>query len=208
MFNEIDGDFDDVAIRTFKVGLPIEHDLRKPLTKKLVRSVRRLMDRIDEYKRVEEDQQQGKGKVKVVNTIFREPVHLLLKKIQNEPYFKWPNKMVGDPMRCNQNLHCQYHRERGYTTEECRTLWNHSEQLVKERRLKQFLYRPNGQGDHSGSVNQGNTSSRPPLGTTNVIFAALGRTSSRPSRAMSVARILVEDSSSEPKRTKGISHQF
>ena len=29
MFNEIDGDFDDVAIRKIKVGLPIEHDLRK-----------------------------------------------------------------------------------------------------------------------------------------------------------------------------------
>jgi len=48
MFNEIDGDFDDVAIRTFKVGLPTEHDLRKSLTKKPVRSVRQLMDHIDE----------------------------------------------------------------------------------------------------------------------------------------------------------------
>ena len=55
MFNEIDGDFDNVAIRTFKVGLFAEHDLRKSLTKKPVRSVRRLMDRIDEYKRVKED---------------------------------------------------------------------------------------------------------------------------------------------------------
>jgi len=55
MFNEIDGDFDDVLIRTFKVGLPVEHDLRKSLTRKSVRSVRRLMDRIDEYKLVEED---------------------------------------------------------------------------------------------------------------------------------------------------------
>ena len=26
MFNEIDGNFDDVAIRTFKVGLPAKHD--------------------------------------------------------------------------------------------------------------------------------------------------------------------------------------
>ena len=50
MFNEIDGDFDDVAIRIFKVGLPTEHDLRKSLTKKLVRSVRWLINRIDEYK--------------------------------------------------------------------------------------------------------------------------------------------------------------
>ena len=66
MFSEIDRDFDDMAIRTFKVGLPVEHDLRKALTKKPVRSVRRLMDRIDEYKRVEEDQQREKGKVKVI----------------------------------------------------------------------------------------------------------------------------------------------
>ena len=36
MFNKIDGDFDDMAIRTFKDWL---------------------MDRIDEYKQVEEDQQ-------------------------------------------------------------------------------------------------------------------------------------------------------
>ena len=66
MFNEIDGDFDDVAIKTFKVGLPAEHDLRKSLIRKPVKSVRRLMDRIDEYKQVKEDQQQGKGKAKVV----------------------------------------------------------------------------------------------------------------------------------------------
>ena len=56
MFNEIDGDFNDVAISTFKVGLPIEHGLRKSLTGKLVTTIRQLMDRIDKYKRVVEDQ--------------------------------------------------------------------------------------------------------------------------------------------------------
>ena len=55
MFNEIDGNFNVVAIRTFKVGLPAVHDLRKLLTRKPVRSVCQLMDRIDEYKRVEEN---------------------------------------------------------------------------------------------------------------------------------------------------------
>ena len=44
MFNEIDGDFDDVAIRTFKVGLPAKHALRKSITRKPVTSVRQLMD--------------------------------------------------------------------------------------------------------------------------------------------------------------------
>ena len=66
MFNEIDGTYDDVAISTFKVGLPAEHDLRKSLIGKPVTSVRLLMDRIDKYRRIEEDQIQGKGKTKVV----------------------------------------------------------------------------------------------------------------------------------------------
>ena len=139
MFNEIDGDFDDLVISTFKVGIPIEHGLRKSLIGKLVTSVRQLMDRIDKYKRVEEDQQQGKGKAKVIsqkrrdfrsnrynnnrpqndfagqsgsantqaiNAVFREPVHQALKKIKNESFFKWPNKMAGNPMRRSQSLYC------------------------------------------------------------------------------------------------------
>ena len=56
MFNEIDDDFDDVAIRTFKVGLLVKHGLRKFLTGKLANSIRQLMEWIDKYKRVEEDQ--------------------------------------------------------------------------------------------------------------------------------------------------------
>ena len=55
MFNEIDGDFDEVVIRTFKVGLPFEHGLRKSLTGKSVTSLRQLMDRVDKYKRIEDD---------------------------------------------------------------------------------------------------------------------------------------------------------
>ena len=55
MFNEIDGSYDDVAISTFKVGLPAEHDLRKSLTGKPVVSVRHLMNRIDKYRRIKED---------------------------------------------------------------------------------------------------------------------------------------------------------
>ena len=66
MFNEIDGNFDDMVIRTFKVGLLAEHDLRKSLTRKPVRSVCQLMNRINKYKLVEKDQQQGKGKAKVI----------------------------------------------------------------------------------------------------------------------------------------------
>ena len=40
MFNEIDGNFDNVAIKTFKVGLPSEHGLRKSLIGKPMTSLR------------------------------------------------------------------------------------------------------------------------------------------------------------------------
>ena len=72
MFNKIDDDFDDVAISPFKLGRPAEHGLRKSLTGKPVASLCQLMDRIDKYKRVEEDQQQGKGKDKVIPQEMRD----------------------------------------------------------------------------------------------------------------------------------------
>ena len=82
------------------------------------------MDRVDKYKRIEDDQQQqqqGKGKTKIVpqerrefrsdrynnnrprrdyieqqvssnnqvfGAVFREPVHQVLEKVKNEPFFK------------------------------------------------------------------------------------------------------------------------
>ena len=55
-----------MAISTFKASLPAEHDLRKSPTGKPVTSVRLLMDRIDKYRRIEEDQLQGKGKAKAI----------------------------------------------------------------------------------------------------------------------------------------------
>ena len=62
----MDGNFDDVTINTFKNSLPSKHGLRKSLTGKPATSVCQLMDWIDKYKRVEENQLQGKGKEKVI----------------------------------------------------------------------------------------------------------------------------------------------
>ena len=46
MYNEMDGNFDEVTINTFKSSLPTEHGLRKYLTGKPTTSVRQLMDQI------------------------------------------------------------------------------------------------------------------------------------------------------------------
>ena len=105
-------------------------------------------------------------------------------------------------MKRNQSLHCQYHKDRGHTIEDCRTLWNHLEQLVREGRLKKFLYHPNGQGGKAGLEPRRDDFSRATFGIINVILAALGRTGSHPSKVMSVARLLAEDSNHELKRAK------
>ena len=66
VYNKMDENHDNVAISMFKSGLLAEHGLRKYLTGKPVTSIRQLMDKIDKYKRVEEDQLQGKGKEKII----------------------------------------------------------------------------------------------------------------------------------------------
>ena len=57
-------------------------------------------------------------------------------------------------------------------------------------------------GGQTNSQPRKDDSIRPPLGTINVIFAALARTGSYPSRVMSVARLAVEDANSRPKKAR------
>ena len=76
--------------------------------------------------------------------MFQEPVWQVLEKIKNEPFFKWPNKMAGEPKRHNQNLYYHYHQDHRHTTEDYRNLWDHLEQLVQKGKLKQLLHHPSG----------------------------------------------------------------
>ena len=134
--------------------------------------------------------------------MFREPVQQVLEKVKNKPFFKWPNKMAGDPMRRNQSLYCQYHQDHRHIIEDCRNLWDHLDQLVWEGKLKQLLHYSSGRGSQTGLEFRGDASLRLPLGTINVIFVALGRTGSCPFRVMSVSCYPVEESNSMSKRVK------
>ena len=86
-----------------------------------------------------------------VNVTFKEPVHRIIDRIKNEPYFRWPNKMGGDPSRRNQNLYCTYHRDKGYTTKQCRVLKDHLGQLVKAGYLKEFVIDSGNRGIGQGA---------------------------------------------------------
>ena len=145
LYNEIGGGNEKIAASTFRMGLPEDSELRESLTKRPPEDMRQLMRRIEEYKRLEDDRLQNKGKapllgrsrqgiiparlkkyfrvqeseaqIEGVNVAFKEPVHKILDRIKNESFFRWPNKMGGDPSRRNQNLYYTYHRDKGHTTE-------------------------------------------------------------------------------------------
>ena len=69
--------------------------------------------------------------------------------------------MVGNPEKQNRNLYFQYHRDHGHTTEDCRSLWDHLDQLVREGKLKQLLHHSSGLGGQTNSQSERETPSRP-----------------------------------------------
>ena len=105
-----------------------------------------------------------------MNVTFKELVHRIMDRIKNELYFRWPNKMGGDPLRRNQNMYCTYHRDKGHTTEQCRVLKDHLEQLVKAGFLKEFIMDPRNQEARLGTRPRGNPLP-PPLGVIEAIHA-------------------------------------
>ncbi|XP_050246968.1 uncharacterized protein LOC126694634 [Quercus robur] len=114
--------------------------------------------------------QESEAQILGVNVAFKEPVHKILDWIKNESFFRWSNKMGGDPSRRNQNLYCTYHRDKGHTIEQCWVLKDHLGQLVKAGYLKEFIMdsidRDVGQG-----VQQKRNPLPPPLGVIEVIHA-------------------------------------
>ncbi|XP_050257728.1 uncharacterized protein LOC126702911 [Quercus robur] len=181
------------------MGLPEDSKLRESLTKRPLEDMRQLMRRIEEYKRLEDDRLQSRRKapligrsrqgvlptkpkkdfrmqepevhIEGVNVAFKEPVHKILERIKNESFFRWPNKMGGDPSRRNQNLYCTYYRDKGHTTEQCRVLKDHLGQLVKAGYLKEFIADATHQKAERG-VQQKRNPLLPPLGVIEVIHVA------------------------------------
>ncbi|XP_075645283.1 uncharacterized protein LOC142616289 [Castanea sativa] len=199
LYNEIGGGNEKIVASTFRMGLPEESELRESLTLKPPEDMRQLMRRIEEYKRLEDDRLQSKGKESIinypwnngfnprhrkdlriqepglavggVNVTFKEPIHRIIDRKKNEPYFKRLNRMAGDPSRRNQNLYCSYHRDKGHTTEQCRVLKDHLEQLVKVGHLKEFLVETGDQATEQADRLCRNPLP-PPLGVIEVIHAA------------------------------------
>ena len=96
--------------------------------------------------------QELEAQIGEVNVAFKELVHKIIDRIKNEPFFRWLNKIRGDPSRRNQNLYCTYHRDKGHTIKQCRVLKDHLGQLVKARYLKEFVVDSRNQGVKQGAL--------------------------------------------------------
>ncbi|XP_030948867.1 uncharacterized protein LOC115972748 [Quercus lobata] len=181
MLNEIEGEHDDMAISTFKASLPPEHDLRKSLTGKPVTS--------------------GKGKAKVIPQERRD--FRLDRYNNNRPRKDFAGQSgSANTQAINAVFREPVQQDHRHTIENCRNSWDHLDQLVRERKLKQLLHHSSGRVSQAGSKMWGDASLRLPLGTINIIFAAPGRTGSCPFRVMSVSRSPAEEYSSVSKRAR------
>ncbi|XP_065626908.1 uncharacterized protein LOC136066474 [Quercus suber] len=200
LYNKIGGGNEKIAASTLRMGLPEDFELRESLTKKSPKDMRQLMRRIEEYKRLEGGfqprnrkdlkVQEPEWQLREVNVAFKEPVHRIIDRIKNELYFRWPNKMGGDPSQRNQNMYCTYHKDKGHTTEQCRVLKHHLEQLVKAGHLKEFVVNLGDWGTGQGVQQRGNPFP-PSLGVIEVIHAAPRSTTVTESGVLTV--VPVED---------------
>uniref|UniRef100_A0A2N9G140 Uncharacterized protein n=1 Tax=Fagus sylvatica TaxID=28930 RepID=A0A2N9G140_FAGSY len=139
-YNDIEACGEEVAIATFKMGLPTDSGLRQSLVKHPPRDLGKLMYKIDQFVRIEED---GRGTTTVQTTVQPkatiEPIYKVMEKIKREPFFVWPPKMLGNPLMKDGNLYCSYHREKGHMTENCHLLKVHLEKLASEGHLDQYI---------------------------------------------------------------------
>ena len=87
--------------------------------------------------------------------------------IKDDPSLKWPEKMKGDPNKRNRNKYCRFHRDHGHDTYECFDLKQQIENLIRQRKLKNFLGRDHKDEKLKGKMEE---SSQPPLREIRVII--------------------------------------
>uniref|UniRef100_A0A2N9IBS0 Integrase catalytic domain-containing protein n=1 Tax=Fagus sylvatica TaxID=28930 RepID=A0A2N9IBS0_FAGSY len=145
-YNDIEGCGEDVAVPTFKLGLPIDSEEDKGNSntvqaEALVRSPNikppAQMNKIPRVATVSSNFVAPSFKAHI--TVFKEPIYWILDKIKAEPFFIWPPKMPGDPATRSQRPICSYHRERGHLTENCYKFKSHLDQLVSDGHLSEYV---------------------------------------------------------------------
>ncbi len=108
VYNEVDGCTEEIAIKTFKLGLDLDSKLRQNLTKRPAKSMRDLMSRIEQFVRLEDDRMRT-GAVSAQNRPPRKPTHVEQKKpkppIKNLRHFPQPQNLGGNHTIFNEPIY-------------------------------------------------------------------------------------------------------
>uniref|UniRef100_A0A2N9GYD0 Reverse transcriptase domain-containing protein n=1 Tax=Fagus sylvatica TaxID=28930 RepID=A0A2N9GYD0_FAGSY len=151
-YNDIESCGEDVAVPTFKLGLPIDSEQFIRLEEDKSNNSTVQTEAPIQSPNIKPSAQTNKipkvtsvpsnfvsPSFKAHSTVFKEPIYRILEKIKGEPFFMWPPKMPGDPAAWNQRPMCSYHRERGHLTGNCYKLKSHLEQLVSDGHLSEYV---------------------------------------------------------------------
>ena len=72
-------------------------------------------------------------------TPLNTPIDKLLLQIQDDLSLRWPGKIRSDPNSRPKNLYCRFHRDHGHFTEDCVTLKEQVETLIRQGKLQKYV---------------------------------------------------------------------
>ncbi|KAL2532365.1 Ribonuclease H [Abeliophyllum distichum] len=102
------------------------HGFRASLSKKPPESMIELLRRGEEYIDQEE---------------LNMPLSTILREISTLKELRWPEKLLSDPSIRDRSCTCEFHKDHGHTTDQCRTLHSEVERLAGEGFIKHFVKR-------------------------------------------------------------------
>ncbi|XP_050281386.1 uncharacterized protein LOC126722271 [Quercus robur] len=67
------------------------------------------------------------------------PVDKILTQIKDEHYLKWPRPLHSSPNVRHKNKYCQFHKNHGHNTEDCRDLKEQIKELIWKGKLQKYV---------------------------------------------------------------------
>ena len=108
VYNEVDGCTEEIAIKTFKLGLDPKSELRHNLSRRPAKSMRDLMSRIEQFVRVEDDRARTRA-VSTQGRPPRKPANMEPRKAElppkNPTRFPLPRELGGVRMVFNEPIY-------------------------------------------------------------------------------------------------------
>ena len=87
-------------------------------------------------------------------------VNKILTQIRDEHYLKWPRPLHLSPNVRDKNKYCQFHKDHGHYTKDCRDLKEQIEELIRKGKLQKYVKKGESSRFRDGNKNQRKSLSR------------------------------------------------